>query len=420
MEQIKDWPKERIKPTWEQALREAAYNSPSGERIVFLYEDVRRVITKKTAAFNFPDANGTLVQDNGNTGRQFPLRLIFSGDDHHTQADKFDGMVREIGVGILEHPKYGTFSVVPFGNITQRDSLKTAANQSVFETTFWESIPDTYPLPQVDRAAAVVKAVEEFNVANADEFAKKIDISTAAKKASLKSRFTVFLGEANTKLRALSEKQQDVRAKFEAVYDSINTTIDTLVGAPLTLASQTAQLIQSPALALSAVRGRLDQYLSIAQTLLTTSAASASNNDFRLDDNLVMNYVAGAVESVVNAQFSTKGEALQAATDILGMLSDVSDWRDTQLTALAEVDTGAPYQKLQEAVALTAGFLVEISFTLKLERTLIVDRDRTIIDLAAELYGEVDARLDFLIISNALTGSEIIELPRGRKIVYYL
>jgi hypothetical protein len=70
-------------------------------------------------------------------------------------------------------------------------------------------------------------------------------------------------------------------------------------------------------------------------------------------------------------------------------------------------------------VALTAGHLVETSFTLLQERRIVLDRERTIIDLAAELYGSVDDRLDLLINSNDLTGSEILELPRGRTIVYY-
>ena len=56
----------------------------------------------------------------------------------------------------------------------------------------------------------------------------------------------------------------------------------------------------------------------------------------------------------------------------------------------------------------------------KLRRRVVLDRNRTIIDLAAELYGSVDDQLDFLINSNNLTGSEILELPRGREIVYYV
>jgi len=44
-----------------------------------------------------------------------------------------------------------------------------------------------------------------------------------------------------------------------------------------------------------------------------------------------------------------------------------------------------------------------------------------VIPLVAELYGEVDAPLDFFIRSNNLTGDEILlEIPKGREIVYYI
>ena len=50
----------------------------------------------------------------------------------------------------------------------------------------------------------------------------------------------------------------------------------------------------------------------------------------------------------------------------------------------------------------------------------MLGHNRTIIDLVAELYGSVDDQLDFLISSNDLTGDEILELPKGREIVYYI
>jgi hypothetical protein len=124
--------------------------------------------------------------------------------------------------------------------------------------------------------------------------------------------------------------------------------------------------------------------------------------------------------SAVNNQFETKTEALEAAEEILTQFEDVVAWRDENYQTLGEVDTGGAYQQLQKAVSLTAGFLVDISFSLKQERALILDRDRTIIDLSAELYGSVDDKLDFLINSNNLTGSEILEIPKGREIVYYI
>ena len=84
------------------------------------------------------------------------------------------------------------------------------------------------------------------------------------------------------------------------------------------------------------------------------------------------------------------------------------------------IDTGEAYQQLQDAVALTLGFLVQISFDLKQERTIIIDRPRTIVDLCYELYGSIDDQLDFFIMSNDLTGDEILELPQGREVRYYV
>lgn len=87
---------------------------------------------------------------------------------------------------------------------------------------------------------------------------------------------------------------------------------------------------------------------------------------------------------------------------------------------MAIVDTGETYQALQESVALSTGFLVALSFTLVQERRFFLKRSRNYVELVAELYGTVDDRLDFFINTNGLSGDEMIELPAGREIVYYV
>ena len=62
---------------------------------------------------------------------------------------------------------------------------------------------------------------------------------------------------------------------------------------------------------------------------------------------------------------------------------------------------------------------MEVSFSLVPERRIVLAKARTIVDLSAELYGQVDEKIDFLIRSNDLSGDEIHELPKGREIVYY-
>lgn len=93
--------------SWQDRLAEAAYTSPSGVRQTFTYEDVIEEFSKKTAAFDFADADGTFIQDLGNTGKRYPLRVIFWGDNYDQEAAAFMGLLRERGAGRLETPIYG-------------------------------------------------------------------------------------------------------------------------------------------------------------------------------------------------------------------------------------------------------------------------------------------------------------------------
>lgn len=409
---------------WTDRLKEAAYISPSGERYTFEFENVSNSRSKKTTNFNFPDADGTFVQESGSTGRSFPLQCIFWGADYDQEADAFDAALFEAGAGKLEHPIYGTIDVVPTGSITRRDDLKTAGNQAIIEVTFMSTIGLVYPSAQNDPASEVIAAVDAFNASQAAEFEENIDLDSAVKKATFKNKYNSFLDEVEGGLSGVADTVAGVQAEFNAINDSITRSIDVLIEQPLTLAFQTAILIQAPARAFSLISAKLDAYKNLATSLISdndgNTSLSSDTVDFYTKDLYAATYVTGAVLSTVNNQFETRAGAIEAAAIVLDQFDEVSAWKDANLTELEAIDTGAAYQQLQEAVALTAGFLVEISFTLKQERRIVLDRARTIVDLTAELYGSVDDNLDFLIESNDFSGSEILELPKGKEVVYYV
>lgn len=414
--------------SWQDRIREAVYQSPSGLRISFSYEDVRMSFDKKTTAFNFPDANGTYVQDTGHTGDRHPMRLFFWGANHDLEADYFISLLKESGQGVLEHPFYGKIDVVPFGQISRRDDLKTAANQTIFDVQFWQTTGLIYPSSQSDPASDVLRSVDEFNDAQAAEFSELTELDNTFERSSLRNNYQSLLDNAEIGLRSVAETQSNVEDQFNAINDSINRGIDVLISDPLTLAFQTTQLLQAPARALTNVRARLSAYGDLANSIISGDGAvvtagndSRNSNAFQTRNLFSLSYVTGSIISVVNNEFTTKPEALEAAETILNQFSDVIAWRDANYNSLNQIDSGAAYQQLQEAVAIAAGFLVEISFTLKQESRIKLSRSRTIIDLVAELYdGDIDEQLDFFIASNNLSGSEILELPKGREIVYYI
>lgn len=195
----------------------------------------------------------------------------------------------------------------------------------------------------------------------------------------------------------------------------------------ITLVEQTALFCQTPGRSGSPILEQLSAYRELL-TFITTREPevaiptfdSRNSNTFHVREVYAQQLLSGAIVSVVNTTFNTRENALGAAEAILFEFERVQAWREENYASLGEIDIGTAYQQLQEAVALTAGFLVEISFTLKQERSVTLTFPRTMIDLVAELYGEIDGQLDFFMSSNNLTGSEILELPRGRELVYYV
>lgn len=418
--------------SWIDRLKTARLISPSGINLPFSYENVSRSFTKRTTAYNFPDADGTFIQDKGRTGRRYPMRIFFWGADHDLEAETFENALSEVGIFKLEHPFYKTVDVVPFGEINRSDALKTAANQSVIEVQLWETTGLIFTTGQVEPSAVVVASILEYNKASALHFSEQVEIENASERATLKSRFTVLLDNVKTSFQKIADAQSNVKRLFDNTYDSINSTIDTLVGTPLTLASQSVIFLGAPARALTSIQARLDAYKNLAENLIggddavgTPTVNTDPLNIFTVNEIYANTAVVGQIASVVNNQFETAPEAFEAADAILELSRDVETWRENNYASLSAqdtsiIDTGEVYQKLQESVALTLGFLVQLSFSLKKKRTITLDRDRTMIDLVAELFGEVDERLDFLMESNNFSGDEIFELKRGRTIEYYV
>jgi len=438
---------------WQERLREAAYRSPGGTRTVFLFEDVSREVEKKTSAFNFPDADGTYVQDLGFNGRRYPLRVIFSGNDHDLQADAFEQSLLERGAGVLEHPRYGQADVVPFGEIKQRDDLKTRANQTVIEVVFWATIGTAYPTGQADGAAQALAAVEAFTATASQELEDAIQTDTRIEEVTFRDQWSGFLNSVEGVLGGITEASEEVERQFTAISDSINRGLSVLVTQPLTLATQTQALIKAPARATTQIGQRLAAYGNLADSIINGGSNRIGiggvgapqtvrpTNDSRAANELASRVVfaRGAVSGSVSAAmrsarapqeeggYSTQPQALAAAEQLLGQFERVADWTDTNYREIDKtgiesarvVDTGAGYQQLQKAVALAAGELVNLAFNLKQERRLILNEPRSVFALVGQYYGDIDTNLDFFINSNGLTGSEMLEVPQGREIVVY-
>ena len=134
----------------------------------------------------------------GHSGRRYPMRLFFWGDDYDTESDLFESLLSERGTGRLDHPIYGSVDVVPFGAVSRRDDLKTGANQAVFDVTFWETIGLIYPTGQTDPASELLTALDEYNAAVSSEFDNITSLDTAIEQSTLKNSYLALLDTAKS------------------------------------------------------------------------------------------------------------------------------------------------------------------------------------------------------------------------------
>ena len=406
--------------SWLDRLQRAAYVSPSGLTIEFTYEDVSFFFEKKTTGYEFPDADGTFVQDLGHTSRRYPLRVIFHGDNYDIEALEFEKLLKERGTGTLEHPIYGNKLVVPFGSVTRRDDLLTSGNQCIFDVTFWETNGLIYPQAGANASAQVLIAVDDANTASSETFGARLNLLTSGATTTFKNNYDILRGSVESILSPIADTTEDVKNQFDAINSSIQGGIDELVSDPLTLGFQSVQLIQVPARSITSVSSRLSAYRNLASQIY--SSAERALNNYLTADLFSGGYVTSSIVSTINNEFETRPNAIAAAEEILKQFDDFVAWRDENIQFLGDIDDGSSYQQIQEAVALAAGYLVQLSFDLRQERAVVLSRARTIIDMCAEFYGSIeDDILNFFINSNQFTGSEIYqEVKRGRTVVFYI
>lgn len=453
---------------WNDEIQEAAYNSPSGKRQTFIYENVSRETDLKTASFVFPELDGALIQSLGLGGRTFPLKCIFSGASCNKEADSFEKLLSERGHGILEHPVYGKINVVPTGKIKRTDNILAGANESSVEVTFSETLVDKEEsTSEVATADKLDAAMDEYENSGAADFAENIYTDSIEDKMQLQA---VMKANANSTFKGVEKMvkaapKNKSRTNLLQWYDSakrfINSIIDNVdkIGTFANeVAITTIKMIRLPSQITSDAFSKLAGYqlmikdiannvkadpfgtkavtnqwaaatlawgsmvaalsYGCAKTATEQSVNQGANNfessmDSAEDDS-------DFSEGSSNGGFASRSDVLETAAQIAASFAEYSAYIDSQNKKNAFVDTGETYEKLLNVVTYSLRSLEETAFNLPVIRIIKLDRDRQLFELLTELYGKDGFnRQDQFINDNKLTADEIVLIPMGREVCYY-
>jgi hypothetical protein len=116
----------------------------------------------------------------------------------------------------------------------------------------------------------------------------------------------------------------------------------------------------------------------------------------------------------------SREETIQVMNQLILLFETVKRFQDTKIGNDIIVDSNSnTYLLLNELIYSSIQLIQNTSFSLPMQRTIRLNRDRQIIELCCELYGSADY-LDKFIAENDFNIDEIELLPMGREVTYYV
>ena len=425
--------------SWQNAISEAAYTSHSGKRQTFRFESVSRETDLKTATFTFPGKDGALVQSLGVGGRRFPLTCYFSGAQCMKEADDFEALLREKGSGRLSHPVYGTVTVIPTGTIKRSDDLIAGLNQSVVDVTFTETLDMSFPESEIAREATLQSALGNYEDVACAAYVDMLATDKISDKLKLQSTLKAELYEVNKGTEKLIKQapalsKKNILSELSSLYTQVTGwigSVDKVAKYAMEIAAVTLKIIKLPSTLAIGAEAKIEGYRALSKNIMraagrSNAGAGALRNRYA-STSLVLSalsaHLAAGTALTDNdyTRFTSRSGVLRAATGISEQFENYKTYVDAETARNIFVASDETYECVLRVVSAATHALLTKSYSLPTTRIVTLDRDRQIVELVASLYGaDGFNKIDDFINDNALTADEIVVIPAGREIRYYV
>lgn len=391
-----------------------------GVRYTPLYVGVKKETTYNIAEFNYPEVRGTEVNRGMPQGSRFALELSFQGPDHLDLSDAFSLSAEDRRPWRILHPVFGTLVAQPLGLNFDSSGMSI----TVITGTVVETITGDFPVVDQDPSIKTKLDVQFFNEASAASFAitgpapDVVDINSlrAVNDGAYKQGSAVVKSgpQANEYFNLFSDANRAV----------INATSD-----PLLAIQSVKSLLMYPAMFEDSVKGRLELLSSQFSSFVKSSVNLVTPGSKKVFEVTGGTFVAAMVQAAVTPLALDYGSAL-AVFDVLNLLIDVYNTYVGFLDTLQTPNGGSPDSyipdpiigQLQDTVAYTASQLFGIAVNAQQERSMILGAASNVVILAHRFYGmdPDDNNIDRFIASNNIGIDELLQIPKGRKVVWYV
>lgn len=368
--------------------------------------------------YNFPETDGTLVKRTTALGTKYSIEIFFEGDENIEDAEQFRISSDDRRPWTIEHPEYGNILVQPSSL-----SFDTSVYNSTRVTgTVTETIADE----GLQITEVPLDLITGFNLAVFEISAAALSEQPNPNPARMAQNNQAYYDSGRLSVSNLIESE-----RYFAAFSAANGAIANVTAKPLQAAISLQRVIEAPAQFSLSVRARIDILRNQLTTLIQSALTVASVFDKKLIETngsvIISAMSLSAATPLGNNDYGNADTVFQIIEILLNANLDYTNVIDSMQTVNGgDTDSYVPDFGLSIQVNDVLNYTISSLFTIALSaqqlRTFTLTSDTSLILLAHKFYGlnEDDSTIDDFILQNSLGLNDMLILPAGKIVKYYV
>lgn len=416
--------------------------SPNGDFFEAKWSGDERSFEKSVQRDKYPLIKGETGVDLGGGADGYDITIVFDGENCDVKAESFYRACEQSGTWWIQHPVHGRLELQLLSVRQPVDPVRSGGSVEV-ETKWFEPLDPVTLVTLRQMTAAIDSAAAAMTSYSVSIYSAKVkktgwgDISAIIGVINLIAGIAGMIAErmASTAVSPPAvELAKTAKGKADAdLSTEIDATkADTSAFDPGAIATACHTSIQSIALMSSdtstTVSAMNDLVDGAAALLPTTTSTSALNRAMTLEVQLEAALVAACLSATIG-KLQTRTQAVESSkalatlfAKITGILDGVMEQFEDEIRPdrryYAQTET---YQSALQMVSQTIDYLLRQAFDLAIEKTIMLDRDKTPLQICTEEYGSAgESKVDDFIEWNDLQGDDVMILGPGREVVVYV
>lgn len=378
--------------------------------------------------------------DLGVGGRDITLDCYFIGENHYTNATSFINALAQTGKSKLQLA-YGDEFTVNVISFKVSNNLTQNVNTTVVNVNWHETSGTTYPQSTTSKTKEIKNSASTIKENVAADFSQAVDTIAAST-----TRLQTFTSNFKNALNKVSNVLNfaDNLTLSTILTDILGQNLST---SALTIASQLGIIFYKAAALTSKVKNLSgftlastglntldDGWTSLISTLISNSTTSSNTaslttveiDNLMLNDTLATLAITAAAETIIETDYETRTEAIEASKNLVTLFQTWNEFAEDELDKITELENFIIRDGgLQSVVVQAANEILDRSYKLKIEKTVVLAEDKTPLELAYEyytddFYSDPDAALEYLITTNNLKDDDFLLLKRGTEVKIYV